>query len=257
MAGGVLLAILSALLVISISRTYNVPPEVRQVLVVMAARDVPELVAISTTDLVIKSFPADFVPAGAIAAPEQAVGKFTTTRLVRDQILMNAHLSSTRRAGNVAASVPRGKVAVAFPGNDILSSTGAIRAGDRVDILVSMNLPLQQAQSAGAPPTAPGREAPIISPSALSTQTTMQNVEVLAIGQEIAGGSGQRGTNSVITFLVDHQDALVLKYIKDSGGVIDLALRSPDDSQAVQTDAVTLSTLYDQFKFRLVGPIRP
>ena len=74
-----------------------------------------------------------------------------------------------------------------------------------------------------------------------------------------------RGTRVVSAFastcsrapVRDHQDALVLKFIKDSGGVIDLALRSPDDNQAVQTDAVTLSTIYDQFKFRLSGPLRP
>jgi Flp pilus assembly protein CpaB len=100
--------------------------------------------------------------------------------------------------------------------------------------------------------------------STLSVQTTMQNVEVLAVGQEATAPSnsvsplaGGRQPGNVITFLVDHQDALVLKFIKDSGGVIDLALRSPDDSQAVQTDAVTLSTIYDQFKFRLAGPLRP
>jgi pilus assembly protein CpaB len=265
MIGGIVLAVLSALLVISISRQNNVPTEVRQVLVVMAARDIPELVPVSADALVVKPFPADFVPTGAIAAPEQAVGKFTTTRIVKDQILLQAHLSPTRRAGNVAASVPKGKVAIAFPGTDILSGTGAVRAGDRVDILLSLILPQQQQTTPGAPPPPTLNPAnPVQTANPISVQTTMQNVEVLSVGQEVtvapgpAGTvAGQRTTSTVITFLVDHQDALVLKFIKDSGGVIDLALRSPDDSQAVQTEAVTLSTIYDQFKFRLSGPLRP
>lgn len=262
MVGGLLLAVLSGLLVVSVSRANNQPAEVRQVYVIMAARDIPELVPVSADALVVKPFPADFVPAGAIAAPEQAVGKFTTTRIVKDQILLSAHLSPTRRAGNVAASVPKGKVAVAFPGNDILSGIGAIRAGDRVDILLSLQLPQQQQTTPGAPP-ALGSQGPVQTSSNLSVQTTMQNVEVLAVGQEATAPSntgsigGNRPAGMVITFLVDHQDALVLKFIKDSGGVIDLALRSPDDNQAVQTDAVTLSTIYDQFKFRLSGPLRP
>lgn len=265
MVGGLLLALLSGLLVISISRTNNQPVEVRQVYVIIAARDIPELVPVSADALVVKPFPADFVPAGAIAAPEQAVGKFTTTRIVKDQIILNAQLSPTRRAGNVAASVPKGKVAIAFPGNDILSNIGAIRAGDRVDILLSLPLPQQQTTAPGAPPSLNNQGA-IQTTSAISVQTTMQNVEVLAVGQEATAPSStsglttstSRGNSSlIITFLVDHQDALVLKFIKDSGGVIDLALRSPDDNQAVQTDAVTLSTIYDQFKFRLSGPLRP
>jgi pilus assembly protein CpaB len=260
MVGGLLLAVLSGLLVISISRTSNQPAEVKQVYVIMAARDIPELVPVSADALVVKPFPADFVPAGAIAAPEQAVGKFTTTRIIKDQILLGAHLSPTRRAGNVAASVPKGKVAIAFPGNDILSGLGAVRAGDRVDILLSLPLPQQQQTTPGAPPTA--HQGSVQATSNISVQTTMQNVEVLAVGQEATapsnqGSVGGRAAGPVITFLVDHQDALVLKFIKDSGGVIDLALRSPDDNQAVQTDAVTLSTIYDQFKFRLSGPLRP
>jgi pilus assembly protein CpaB len=260
MVGGLLLAVLSGLLVISISRTSNQPAEVKQVYVIMAARDIPELVPVSADALVVKPFPADFVPAGAIAAPEQAVGKFTTTRVIKDQILLSAHLSPTRRAGNVAASVPKGKVAIAFPGNDILSGIGAVRAGDRVDILLSLPLPQQQQTTPGAPPTA--HQGSVQATSNISVQTTMQNVEVLAVGQEATAPSNQasvggRAAGPVITFLVDHQDALVLKFIKDSGGVIDLALRSPDDNQAVQTDAVTLSTIYDQFKFRLSGPLRP
>jgi pilus assembly protein CpaB len=261
MVGGLLLALLSGLLVVSISRANNQPEQVRQVYIIMAARDIPELVPVSADALVVKPFPADFVPAGAIATPEQAVGKFTTTRIVKDQILLGAHLSPTRRAGNVAASVPKGKVAIAFPGSDILSGIGAIRAGDRVDILVTLQLPPQQQTTPGAPP-ALNTQGTVAASSNLSVQTTMQNVEVLAIGQEATAPSnaanvGARGASQVITFLVDHQDALVLKFIKDSGGVIDLALRSPDDNQAVQTDAVTLSTIYDQFKFRLSGPLRP
>lgn len=267
MFGGLVLALVSALLVISISRTANIPAEVPQVMVVMATRDIPELVPVSADALTLRPFPSAFVPSGAIGALDQAVGKFTTTRIVKDQIIVAAQLSPTRRAGNIAASVPRGKVAVAFPGNDILSGTGAIRAGDRVDILVTLNLPRDQQAAPGAPPPT-GRDSLFQSTTSLSTQTTMQNVEVLAVGQDLSSSApssapGQVGVQrqttanqTVITFLVDHQDALVLKFIKDAGGVIDLALRSPNDSQAVQTDAVTLNTIFDQFKFRLAGPLR-
>jgi Flp pilus assembly protein CpaB len=124
-------------------------------------------------------------------------------------------------------------------------------------------LPQQQQTTPGAPPPTT-HQGSVQATSNISVQTTMQNVEVLAVGQEATApsnqaslGGGGRGAGLVITLLVDHQDALVLKFIKDSGGVIDLALRSPDDNQAVQTDAVTISTIYDQFKFRLSGPLRP
>ena len=46
----------------------------------------------------------------------------------------------------------------------------------------------------------------------------------------------------MIGFLVDHQDALIIKFIKDAGGTIDLVLRSIEDQQVVRTDAVTMDS---------------
>ena len=49
----------------------------------------------------------------------------------------------------------------------------------------------------------------------------------------------------------------MIKFIKDSGGTIDLVLRSSDDPQVVRTDAVAMDILTDRFRFRVpAGPIR-
>ena len=55
--------------------------------------------------------------------------------------------------------------------------------------------------------------------------------------------------------LLDHQDALVLKYAKDSGGVIDLALRAPDDTAQVKTDTVTIDLIFERFNYRRPAPV--
>ena len=54
--------------------------------------------------------------------------------------------------------------------------------------------------------------------------------------------------------LVNAQDALVLKYAKDSGGIVDLALRAPGDNQQVTTDPVTIDRLFARFNFQRPGP---
>ncbi len=51
--------------------------------------------------------------------------------------------------------------------------------------------------------------------------------------------------------LVDHQDAVILKFVKDVDGIVDLVLRSADDAQIVRTDGVTPDALVDRFKFRV------
>jgi pilus assembly protein CpaB len=213
----------------------------------------------------MQAFPADFVPHGAVAAPDDAIGKFTTTQITKGQIVLSNQLSATLRAGNLSLSVPAGMEAVALPMTDLMSSNGAIKAGDHVDILLTIDLveiKLQSAQGAATPADAGGggnAKNPV-------TQTTLQNVEVLAVGEAAddssdsgssattAGSSNSTAKGAVIVS-VNPQDALVLKYAKDSGGVVDLALRAPGDTQPVTTDPVTIDRLFGRFNFQRPGPL--
>ena len=122
--------------------------QIEQVLVVMASRDVPDGTAITADELTMQAFPSDFVPHGAVANPEQAVGKYTTTRITKGQIVLSNQLSDTLRAGNLSLSVPCGMEAVALPLSDLMSMNGAIKAGDHVDILLTIDLKEIQLKSA-------------------------------------------------------------------------------------------------------------
>jgi pilus assembly protein CpaB len=99
------------------------------------------------------------------------------------------------------------------------------------------------------------------------TQTTLQDVEVLAIGQgagnETSGsgvsattaGSSSGKQDGAVIVLLEPQDALVLKYAKDSGGVVDLALRAPEDTAQINTDPITIDRLFERFNFQRPGPV--
>lgn len=258
---GVAIALAAGLMVLSFTRqaAAQATAQVRQVYVVIASRDIAEGTAVSSEALVIQAFPADFVPEGAIPTPEQAVGKFTVTRITKGQILLANQLSATKRSGNLALSVPAGKVAVALPMTDLMSTNGAVKPGDRVDILLTLNLAELRLVDPGAAAAVSGGSStrnPV-------TQATLQNIEVLIVGEVDTGvvqntsstsTSGQRVIQAVIV-LVDHQQALILKYAKDSGGVVDLALRAPDDTNAVKTDPVTIDFLFERFDFRRPAPV--
>jgi len=269
MLAGVLLAVVAGMLVLGIVRQAHAErvAQVKQVLVVMAAKDIPDGTAVSADELSMQPFPADFVPAGAIAAPEQAVGKYTTTQITKGQIVLNDQLSTNIRAGELALSVPSGKVAVALPMNDLMSANGAIKAGDRVDVLLTVDLQEIQAKLPGAAVTPVASSDNAKNPV---TQMTLQDVEVLSVGQGLdqqssGGASGLTGSSATtagnpaakgaVILLLDPQDALVVKYAKDSGGVVDLALVSPDDSQQVKTDPVTIDQLFQRFNFQRPGPV--
>ena len=275
---GVVLAALSGVMILGLARqaadtkpppvAQPAPAEIKKVYVVVAQKDLPENVALSAEDVSTKEFPADFAPPGAIAAPEYAVGKYTTSRVYKGQILVAPLLAESRKTSQLSASVPEGKVAMAVNVNDALNSLGALRAGDRVDVLLTLDLTKGLPEKGG---TTQGQQTTAtegLSQDKTSTQITMQNVEILAIGIPAGdvptGAQGQTQTQSqaqgqaskTITFILDPQEAITLKFIKDSGGIMDLVVRSPEDKRVVKTDAVTLDTIYQRFRFRFPEPLR-
>jgi pilus assembly protein CpaB len=267
---GLLLAGLTSVLVMGIARQANEASrgQVRQVALVAAAKDILDQTPITPDMLVVKAFPADFAPAGAVASPDQVVGKIANGFVAKDQIVVAGQLGLAEPPANVSDRVPPGKVAIWLPMPDLMASAGVIKPGDKLDILLSV--PLTAAN--GNPNDQP---SDVVLTSGLSTQTTLQNIEVFRIGQEELNlkpapqpsqpavpnpsaappqpsKASQPGPSSrSISFLVDHQDAVVIKFIKDSGGTIDLVLRSTEDTRVIRTDAVTMDSLVERFRFRV------
>lgn len=244
---------------------------VKKVYVVVADRDIPENVAITTKDVVTKEFPTEFAPEGAIAAPEFAVGKYTTSRIYKGQILVSPLLAETRKTSALAARLPDGKVAMAVNVNDAMNSLGALRAGDKVDILLTLDLSKGVASTQSGQRQGQTAQNEPLPPSLMSTQLTIQNAEILAIGLPAGDAPAAQGqtradadaqtraaqqASKTITFLLDHQDSVTLKFIKDSGGIMDIILRGPEDKRLVKTEAVTLDAIYQQFRFRFPEPLR-
>ena len=261
---GLGLAGLTSVLVMGIVRqaTEASRAPIRQVALVAASRDIVDQTTISPDALVVKAFPADFAPAGAVATVEESTGKYAVSKLFKDSVLLRAQLSGSKKARDVASNLPPGKVAFWLPLPDLLASTGGVKPGDRIDVLLTVNLAGGEKEK-----------------KSQSTQTTLQNIEVFRIGQEelnlktapppapagsppVGAGTparaNQPGPNAkAISFLVDHQDAVIIKFVKDSGGTIDLVLRSSEDQQVVRTDPITLDSLAERFRFRVPQAIMP
>lgn len=254
MALGILLAGGASVIVLGIARQAGEASRavIPQVYVVMAVREIPDSAIVTPDALIVRPFPAEFAPVGAVSQPEQAVGKFAVGTIFKDQILMGGQVSTGRRAPSLSDRVPPGRVVIWMPMPDLLAGQVGFRPGDRLDILLSMSLNKsaageQQDNSQG-----------------LSTQVTLQNVEIFAIGEQLQVGVQPAEKNAQpkgpsaqpLALLVDHQDAIIIKYIKDSGGTIDLALRSSDEERIVRTDAVTVDSIAERFRFRVPTEVR-
>lgn len=268
MALGILLAGGASVLVLGIARQASEASRavIPQVYVVMAVREIPDQTQITPDALVVRPFPSDFAPADALATPDQAVGKFAMGTIYKDQILLLGHVSTARKSPSLSDRVPVGRVVVWLAMPDLIAGQIGFRPGDRLDILLSLPLtPTDQAQDASTPA---GSAAPTQGKLNTSTQTTLQNIEIFALGerqepgvQAGPGGASARAAPSgqPLALLVDHQDAIIIKFIKDSGGTIDFALRSSDEDRIVRTDAVTVDSIAERFRFRVpqeVGKVR-
>jgi len=121
---------------------------------------------------------------------------------------------------------------------------------------------------AGRPIVAPGGVPGVEGPSEpqlprMVCQWTAQNARVLKLGDWVTapaptpppqqGGAQATATPlpplpQIVTLEVEPQDALVLKYARETGAQMDLVLRSPSDKDRFNTDAVTLQYMFERFR---------
>lgn len=209
--------------------------------VLVAAEDIPERTLLTTSSLTVKRmFPASLPPA-AMSQPEQALGQMTSVRIAAGDFLLPGKLAEADGRGGIAYAVPKGKIVMTLPGSDILT-TGAIRVGDTVDVLVTIR-PLDR--SGAGPP-------PIGEIAVSTTQGAMYDLTILAIGSVIpqpsASATGAVSApppaSTLVTVAVEPQDALTLKALKDSERVkLELVLRAAGDHHVVETEPATIGTV--------------
>jgi pilus assembly protein CpaB len=217
--------------------------------VVVAATDILPSTEITFSQVTTGVYPIETIQNDALTVITDVVGRQATTHIFSGQQLLRRHVTEVGDVSKTSSQIPPGKVLVAFPSTDMLNATGAVQAMDFVDIMISIPISgttrLDAAADSGTQLETGER--------ALVAQMTLQNIEVRSVGTWSPTGqqaaTGANATLKIITFVVDPQEALILKFVKDSGGTIDLAVRSSRDKDIKDTDPVTLDYLVDLFGF--------
>ena len=157
------------------------------------------------------------------------------------------------------------KIAVALPANDILGKWGAVAPGDHVDVLFTLDVLLetplpaeiQAMEEQGTAIQSVVRDQSLDNVSVL----TLQNLEVLQLIEEPAPAQQQQQQGQAVApqkaliLKIGPQDALVLKYLIDSTGKIDLALRSPTNSTLFDVEPVNINYLMLKYGIQLPQPL--
>src|SRR5437879_3121348 len=238
--------------------------------VVIATGDIPARSEIAASMVNVRTVPDELVQAGSATKVEDVVGKFSPDPITKGAVL------NTQKIGPVAVKnapsfrIEKGKVMyvmpVSFAGSQFsVAQVNALRSGDRVDLLyTTINAPqgltVDQRQEVSANPI-----------PYLQTRIMLQNLRIQEIGSYAPDGSlipatgdpsGKGAAPSLsganIIFIVDPEEALVLKWLKDAATYykesnVEMVLRSPaDDLQSDNNLVVNFN--YMQQKYNLAPP---
>lgn len=199
------------------------------------------------------------VPPAAVRDPMEVVGMAAAMDIPQGTI-MQAEMYFDRESavldGKSASSLFQpGRVAIAFPIGDLASVGGALKPGDRVNILASFEMMEVDPQlQVRLPLDGSGDQI-----TRTAVQMVLQDIEVLQVGSWSPPvlDTGQTQTpptvenHDQVTLLVTPQDSLVLKWLIDKvdegQARITLALRAEDESEVPATEAVTLDYVMRRF----------
>lgn len=222
--------LLTAALVVGYLRDQSRKQQVRSetsVPVVIAKRDIPLGVNITSNMVELKLVTPDIAVNSAFSETGRVIGLRARYPITAGAQVVPGMVVQSGAADALSYVVPPGKRALAVIANEVVGSSGYIRPGDFVDVLVS--LPESKL---------PGGRARTGSDEAKAVLTVLQNVEVLAVAdeaQKVAGAvpdgkkDGARkapanSENKSVTLAVDPEQAQIL-FLAETEGKLRLALR--------------------------------
>jgi pilus assembly protein CpaB len=234
---------------------------VETVPVLTAAADIPARTTITGDMLRVARVPVDLKLPQAMVGSTDAVGKVTKLPISQGEEVLSTKLFGDREESGLAFVVPEGKRAVSVGVTEVLGSGGMIVPGDTVDVVAVMDVETNTSGNSANNPrfgVDPSNQAQIKAVA----QYILQNVEVLAVAQQLEGDpppptTGQKVSGAVTpnsnapqppkqntaaqpaahtaTLAVGPEDAEKLVLAEDKGR-IRLVLRAHGDTATLKVD---------------------
>jgi Flp pilus assembly protein CpaB len=228
--------------------------------VVVVTRDIAIGTVLREGDVQVVDVPVEISPRNTIETVEGVLGKIVKSQMVAGQMVLEHNLADpTNINHDLAFVLPDNRVLMAFQPGDLLTGLGIPQRGDIVDILMTI--------SRAAPPAdedeaalAGGAEEEL--QTAQFTLPAFQLIEISAvvfdvITQEVEEGQPTpepRSTDYTIhayLLALEPQNALLLKYLVDTGADFDLVLRPPTSTQLFELVPVTDQYLIDRYQLEV------
>ena len=191
------------------------------------------------------AYPAASLPPGAHKSIAELLpeGKrrVALRAILPNQPLLATDLSGSGQNASIAALLPDGMRATTVRINDVSGVAGFIKPNDSVDVLVSRT-------AIGPDGVATGQQV---------TDVLLQNVRVIAMGQDAVGADGRPSPTNSTTLEVTPIDAQKL-VLGQQLGSLSLVLRKPGEEQNIpQVETISLDDLRYTYLSSLPAGMRP
>src|SRR5258708_37158125 len=191
--------------------------------IVVAANVIPLGTKLEPDSVKLVRWSGDSGPQGGFTDPQAIADSFAKTEFEANEPIVASKLfMGQKTSGVMPLLIPAGMRAMSMPVDEVSDIAGFVAPHTRVDILVAV---------AG---TGPGE--------ASFSRIVLQNIEVLAVAQEIEHVKDQPEVVKVVTLLVTPTDAEKLT-LASREGLLRLAIRNYSDAKIVATRGIGLTDL--------------
>ncbi len=229
----VVLALITATLVYyyvsSMDRQTDAAPKIELVTVCAAARTIPGRTEITAADVKQIQVDRQLLSASAITDMDDIVGKYTLDSIVSGEQILNERLAD-EKSMLFSYKVPKGTRAVSINVNEQIDVANLIRPGDFVDVVASFE---KEEENNGQ----------VIKFYPRITKTLLQNVQVLALGQDsVLTAEKLKDTPATVTLAIKQEN--VEQFIFSSEyATLRLVLRPLDDNSQNNTQGIIRSDI--------------
>jgi pilus assembly protein CpaB len=205
----------------------------KNVNIVVAAYDLPLGTKIEPGELKMTKWSSDSIPQGAFRNQSQVIGSYVKSSFVANEpIVTNKLFMGDKTAGVMPLLIPFGMRAVSVPVDEVSDIAGFVLPHTRVDVLVAISENNTQPFS----------------------KIVLQNVEVLAIAQEIEMKNDKPEPVKVVTLLVSPHEAERLS-LASREGTLRLAMRNFNDNKIVLTSGSDIKRLLSAYSLQPEMPV--
>lgn len=192
--------------------------------VVIAKETIPVGTAIQPNQVEVVQRAPETLPANAIKAQSEAAGRVTRSTIYPGEVIVGDRLADASGPGGLPLLIPKNMRAITLKVDDTISVAGFVRPGHHVDVLTTFDVDKDMGKAI--------------------SKTILQNVKVIATGQEVENSDEPKKSKLVptVTVLVTLEQAERLA-LAINAGTIRLVLRNHDDNTETPTEGVTLNSL--------------